>query len=462
MKQFIYFFVAIIFGIGLGCGPSVAEKRVALVIGNGAYKAPLELANPREDGRAVANALGRVGFEVIQGYDLKNSDMTAKLKEFSRALQGADAGLFFYAGHGMQVAGENYLVPVDAALKDERDLEFDAVKLDSVMRQLQRDAKVKIVILDACRDNPLAAQLSRSMGATRSRSLNPMSGMAPVDTQSASGTMIAFATAPGTVASDGAGKHSPFTTALLAHLETPNLDIDLMMKRVRGDVSKATDDHQQPWTNSSLISEFYMKSGPGVAAGGAAPAAPGQAAQTTASIDAPAAGTASRTLNPAGSVTNELRGQRADKTSEKDLALTGEQLRDINVRLILLGHTTASTGSTITSGTRKAISAFQSSAGLVPTGYLNRGQYELIKSRSDLQFSAWVEQGRPALAAAADAEAGAPSASSAPAAETPRRAARPERERTPSASRSAGPSTRETGEFLGGVARGLSRGRIGF
>jgi uncharacterized caspase-like protein len=462
MMRIFQTIVAAVLVLGFGCGPSVAEKRVALVIGNGAYRAPLELTNPPEDARAVADALQRVGFQVIQGYDLKNADMTAKMKEFSRALEGSDVGLFYYAGHGMQVAGENYLVPVDAVLKDERDLEFDAVKLDAVMRQLLRDAKVKIVILDACRDNPLATQMSRSMGAARSRSLNPMAGMAAIDTQSASGTMIAFATAPGTVASDGDGKHSPFTTALLMHLETPNLDIDLMMKRVRGDVSKATGDHQQPWTNSSLISEFYMKSAPAVAAvaapasapaPAAAPASQGQVAQTTASID----------TAPANTVSNELRSQRADKASEKELTLSAEQTKDINIRLILLGHTSGNTGSAFTSGSRKALSAFQSSAGLVPTGYLNRGQYELIKTRSDPQFAAWVQQGRPALAAAAEAEPAAPPETSAPRAETSRRAApRAERERAPAPSHSSGPSGREAGEFLGGVARGLSRGRIGF
>lgn len=477
MMRIFYTIIAATFAFGFGCGPSVAEKRVALVIGNGAYKAPLELANPPEDARAVADALGRAGFQVIQGFDLKNAEMTAKMKEFSRALEGADAGLFYYAGHGMQIAGENYLVPVDAVLKDERDLEFDAVKLDSIMRQLLREAKVKIVILDACRDNPLATQISHSMGAARSRSLNPMAGMAAVDTQSASGTMIAFATAPGTVASDGEGKHSPFTTALLTHLETPNLDIDLMMKRVRGDVAKATGDHQQPWTNSSLTSEFFMKSGPGVAAvatPGSAPApapatvpatpSPGQAPQTTASIDTPPANTSSRTLSMAGSVSNELRSQRADKASEKEMGLTAEQTKEINIRLVLLGHTAASTGSALTSGTRKALSAFQASAGLVPTGYLNRGQYELIKTRSEPQFTAWVQQGRPALAAAAEAEAAAPAEAASPRADPPRRAARPEREHAapPAAARSSGPSGREAGEFLGGVARGLSRGRIGF
>ena len=465
MARIFYLIVAALCWATFNSAPSVAEKRIALVIGNGAYKAPLELANPPEDGRAVADALGRIGFNVIQGYDLKNAEMTAKMKEFSRALEGADVGLFFYAGHGMQVAGENYLVPVDAVLKDERDLEFDAVKLDTVMRQLLRDAKVKIVILDACRDNPLAAQLSRSMGAARSRSLNPLAGMAPVDTQSASGTMIAFATAPGTVASDGEGKHSPFTTALLANLETPNLDIDLMMKRVRGDVSKATGDHQQPWTNSSLISEFYMKSGPAVAGVPVPP--PAQAAasqvqtgQTTASIEPAPANAASRTLSAAGTVTNELRSQRADRSSEKELSFTGDQMRDINIRMILLGHPTGSVAPTLGSGTRKALSAFQASSGLVPTGYLNRGQYELIKARSEPQFAAWVQQGRPPLVGT---QAATEPAANSQREETPRRA-RPEREHPLVNSRSSnsGASARETGEFLGGVARGLSRGRIGF
>ncbi len=463
MTRFFMFIAVSLFAILLGDGAQAAEKRVALVIGNGAYKAPLELVNPPEDARAVAQSLSRLGFEVIQGYDLKGTEMTARLKEFARAVQGADAALFFYAGHGMQVAGENYLIPVDAILKSEADLDFDAVKLDTVMRQLLREAKVKIVILDACRDNPLAAQLSRSMGAARSRSLNPSAGMAAVDAQNASGTLIAFATSPGTVASDGAGGHSPFTAALLTHLETPNLDIDLMMKRVRGDVSKTTGEHQQPWTNSSLTSEFFMKSGPAAAPETAA-AAPKQipSAQTTASIDPPAASPPSRNLSVAGSVSDELRAQRADKASEGALALSRDQIKDVNVRLILLGHNAGSTGNVLTAASRKAMSAFQTAAGLVPSGYLNRGQLDLLKARSDPQFTAWVQQGKPALAST-DAEAETPQA------DTPRRAAKTERqeraerpERGRTSGSDGGASARTTGEFLGGVARGLSRGKIGF
>lgn len=461
MTHVTRFFLALVFALTLSAGAYAAtDKRVALVIGNGAYKAPLDLPNPPDDGRAVAGALSRVGFEVIEGYDLTNAAMTAKLKEFSRALQGADVGLFYYAGHGMQVAGENYLVPVDASLKDERDLEFEAIKVDLVLRQLLRDAKIKIVILDACRDNPLAAQISRSMGAARSRSANPLAGMAAIDAQNATGTMIAFATAPGTVALDGNGGHSPFTTALLNHLETPNLDIDLMMKRVRGDVARSTGDRQQPWTNSSLTTEFFMKTdAAGGATAAAAPAAaPTQiaAANTTGSVEAGnSGGTVTRALEMGGAVTPELRGQRADKASEVNLAFTRDQVQEISVRLVLLGFSTATIGPTITSGTRKALSAFQSSVGLVPTGYLNRGQYELLKSRSEVQYAAWTQQGKPTLGATAS-ESDPASSADEPAKKTQRSG------RSSGGSAASGPSARQTGEFLGGVARGLSRGRLGF
>jgi uncharacterized caspase-like protein len=245
--------------------PAMAERRVALVIGNGAYKSTIALPNAPTDARAMAAALRRIGFEVVDGLDLTQAGMSDKLKEFSRALVGADAALFFYAGHGLQVGGENYLVGVDAALKRESDLEFEAMKVELVMRQMQRETKVKIVILDACRDNPLARELTRSMAGgntgARTRSAGVASGMGAIDTSGATGTLIAFATAPGAVALDGSGANSPFTEALLAHIETPDIDVDVMMKRVRGQVTRATNERQQPWTNSSLTAEFFLNTG---------------------------------------------------------------------------------------------------------------------------------------------------------------------------------------------------------
>jgi uncharacterized caspase-like protein len=233
------------------------DPRVALVIGNGAYKNTVDLPNAPNDARAVSAALKRLGFLVVEGIDLTQTGMTDKLKEFSRLLSNSEVGLVFYAGHGMQVGGENYLVPIDAVLKREADLEFEAVKVDVILRQLSRESKVKIVILDACRDNPLVAELARSMSG-RSRSMATASGMGAIDTQGATGTMVAFATSPGTVALDGKGQHSPFTEALLAHMETPGIDIDVMMKRVRGQVTRSTNERQQPWTNSSLTAEVFL------------------------------------------------------------------------------------------------------------------------------------------------------------------------------------------------------------
>ena len=250
------------FWLGIsGVTSAYADKKVALVVGNGAYRNVVDLPNPPNDAREVANSLRRLGFLVVEGIDLSHDAMLGKLREFSSALVGADVGLFFYAGHGLQVAGENYLVPIDAVLKGEADLDFAAIKVDVVVRQLLREAKIKVVVLDSCRDNPLAVVLARSMASnpqTRSRSGSVQAGMGTIDTQGASGTMIAFATAPGKVALDGDSRHSPFTQALLEHLETPDLDIDLMMKRVRGQVVRSTENKQEPYTTSSLTAEYYL------------------------------------------------------------------------------------------------------------------------------------------------------------------------------------------------------------
>ena len=260
---------------------STSGRRVALVLGNGAYKPPLDLPNAPTDARAVAAALRRLEFVVIEGIDLSNAEMQARLKEFSREMEGAEVGLFYYAGHGMQVGGENYLIPIDANPKRERDLDFETLKLDLVMRQLLREAKIKIVILDSCRDNPMATELSRSMASSdRSRSTSVLSGMGAINTQGASGTLVAFATAPGTVALDGKGAHSPFTSALLAHIETPGVDIDVMMKRVRGEVTKGTNERQVPWTNSSLVGEFQLAPGGKGRVASATPAATPQSGAT--------------------------------------------------------------------------------------------------------------------------------------------------------------------------------------
>ena len=242
-----------------GAATAMAEKRVALIIGNGTYQHTGGLPNTLNDADAVASKLKNLGFEVTIGKDLDQAAMNDILKHFRKNLRGAEVALFYYAGHGMQSNGENYLIPVDAMLKDEGDLDFEAVKFRSKVLMLMQSAKAKIIILDACRDNPLAAKMMR--GDQRSRSTGGNSGLSAIKTSDATGTMVAFATAPGKVALDGKGGNSPFTQSLLRHLDD-KVDVDMMMKRVRGDVHKSTGQRQQPWTNSSINGDLYLAGKP--------------------------------------------------------------------------------------------------------------------------------------------------------------------------------------------------------
>jgi hypothetical protein len=235
--------------------PAAADKRVALVIGNSAYMHGGTLVNPANDARDMAAALSQLTFEVILGLDLDKQAFDAKVRDFSRALVQADTGLFFYAGHGLQVAGHNHLVPIDAQLRSERDLDFETVALDFVLKQmeLEREGKTNIVFLDACRDNPLGRNLARSMG-TRSASIGR--GLAQVET--GVGTFIAYSTQPGNVALDGSGRNSPFTAALAKNVKEPGRSITAVMIEVRKEVLAVTDGKQVPWDHSALTGDFYF------------------------------------------------------------------------------------------------------------------------------------------------------------------------------------------------------------
>jgi tetratricopeptide (TPR) repeat protein len=233
--------------------PAAPRTRVALVIGNGAYQHATRLPNPTNDAADVAQALRRLGFEVVDGRDLDRRGMEDKVREFSRKLDRAHVALFFYAGHGMQVAGRNYLIPVDAKLERAGDINFETVDISHVLGQMEADQRVNLVFLDACRDNPLARSFARSLG-TRSTAVGQ--GLASI--QGAVGTMIAYATQPDAVALDGDGRNSPFTAALLKHLATPGLDIGVLMRRVRADVVQETRGRQVPWDHSSLIGEIVL------------------------------------------------------------------------------------------------------------------------------------------------------------------------------------------------------------
>jgi formylglycine-generating enzyme required for sulfatase activity len=236
------------------------EKRVALVVGNRAYKHTPWLQNAVKDADAVGHALKRLGFNVLDGRDLDFASLARQVRDFGRALRDAHVALFYYAGHGLQVRGENYVVPIDASLEHEADVQLELVAVQTVLAQMELGNRTSIVILDACRDNPLARNLARAMGGTRSVAIGK--GLGPI--QSGVGTYIAFATAHGQVASDGGGAdHSPFTASLLDHIEEPELSISDIMMRVRQKVIAMTQDSrtgvQVPWESSALVAPFYFK-----------------------------------------------------------------------------------------------------------------------------------------------------------------------------------------------------------
>lgn len=228
-------------------------KRVALVIGNGAYQHNTRLTNPANDAADIAQALRKLGFEVVEGRDLDKRGMEDKIREFGRKLDRAELALFYYAGHGLQVSGKNYLLPVDGKLERPADLHFDTIDVHFVLAQMESDQRVNLIFLDACRDNPLARTLARTLG-TRSGSVGQ--GLASI--QSGLGTMIGYATQPDAVALDGDGRNSPFTAAMVKHLATPGLEIGTLMRRVRADVVAATKGRQVPWDHSSLLGEVVL------------------------------------------------------------------------------------------------------------------------------------------------------------------------------------------------------------
>ena len=232
--------------------PALADKRVALVIGNGAYARVPHLANPLNDAEDVAAALKRSNFEIMLATNLTRIEMEDALIKFARAARDADVAMFYYSGHALQFGGINYLVPVDAQLNDEADLRR-LVRLDDVIADVQQAKNLRILVLDSCRDNPLADQLRRSMGASRSAYVGR--GLAKID--SPLGMIIAYATQAGRTADDGDGRNSPFTTAFLNNVEKKE-EIGTVFRRISADVYKSTRQKQLPELSLSLIGEFYL------------------------------------------------------------------------------------------------------------------------------------------------------------------------------------------------------------
>jgi hypothetical protein len=390
-----------------------ADKRVAFVVGNGTYKNVAPLPNPSIDAKAMASALRNVGFEVVEGSNLTRDKMTERLLDFGKKAQGADVALFFYAGHGIAIGGTNYLLPIDADIKSEMDVKLGAaINIDLTLEQTMGDAKVKLVFLDACRDNPFAAKI-KSNAATRS--VNVQTGLAEM--KSGEGTLIAFATGPGQTALDGhEGSNSPFTRALLANLTQPGVEIQQAMTKVRAQVNEETSKGQLPWGHTNLIGTVYLNGAP-------APGAPGAAPQVAAVSSGPASDVELEfwrsikesnkqeelnaylssypngqfrslalariaALDSGAKDTNATRNltagtdpatftAEANQTTEDQIGLDKGQRRDVQRRLNGLGFDTKVTG-VFNESTRSVITRWQAARGYTKSGYLNKLQHKAL------------------------------------------------------------------------------------
>jgi peptidoglycan hydrolase-like protein with peptidoglycan-binding domain len=391
-----------------------ADKRVAFVVGNGAYKNVAQLPNPPIDAKAMAATLRNVGFDVVEGTNLTRDTMTERLLEFGKKAQGADVAVFFYAGHGIAISGTNYLLPVDADIKSEMDVKLGAaINIDLTLDQTMSDAKVKLVFLDACRDNPFAAKI-KSNASTRSVSVG--SGLAEM--KSGEGTLIAFATGPGQTALDGQeGTNSPFTRALIAHITTPGIEIQQAMTEVRAQVNEETNKGQLPWGHTNLIGSVYLNpaAAPAATAAGSSPS-PVAVASTGGSSDVELEfwrsikdsnkpeelnayltsypngqfkslalarivslenGPSTTTRNLTTGVDPATFTADSNQTTEDQIGLDKGQRRDVQRRLTGLGFDIKANGK-FDEDTRAVISRWQSARGYPKTGYLNKLQHKAL------------------------------------------------------------------------------------
>jgi uncharacterized caspase-like protein len=235
--------------------------RKAFVVGNSRYEHTTSLPNPANDARDLSQRLEQLGYRVTLALDANRTELLGQFQAFARSLTLDDVALFYFAGHGVQIGGDNYLFPVDARVEREEDARTRLVPLNPILADLSRLTRNRLVILDACRNNPYAEQIAQSQAA---RSAGGASrGLARV--YAGVGSYIAFSTQPGNVALDGDGRNSPFTRALLDNIAEPRADVHAVMRRVRASVQAATREQQLPWENSSLIEEI------GFAAPGSAP-----------------------------------------------------------------------------------------------------------------------------------------------------------------------------------------------
>ena len=459
--------------MALSVSAAKADRRVAFVVGNGAYKNVAQLPNPPIDAKAMASTLRNVGFEVIEGSNLSRDQMTEKLLDFGRKAQGSDVAVFYYAGHGIAVGGSNYLLPVDADIKSEMDVKLGAaINIDLTLEQTMGDAKVKLVFLDACRDNPFAAKI-KSNSATRS--VNVQSGLAEM--KSGEGTLIAFATGPGQTALDGQeGNNSPFTRALIDNITKPGIEIQQAMTSVRAQVNEETHKGQLPWGHTNLIGAVYLNQAPATQVANAAPTATGVVPAASGSFDgveleywrsvkesnkpeelnaylsaypngqfkalalarlaAIKSGPSTTTRNLNSGIDPATFTDDASQLTEDQIGLDKGQRRDVQRRLTGLGFDTKVTG-VFNEGTRSVITRWQAARGYPKSGYLNRLQHKALL---------------------AEIVAAAPTASSDE--ERPKRRAPSSGQAQSQPQRhynNSGPDPAGAGRFIGGVMGGMLR-----
>lgn len=427
--------------MALSVSAAKADRRVAFVVGNGSYKNVAQLPNPPIDAKAMASTLRNVGFEVIEGSNLSRDQMTEKLLDFGRKAQGSDIALFYYAGHGIAVGGSNYLLPVDADIKSEMDVKLGAaINVDLTLEQTMGDAKVKLVFLDACRDNPFAAKI-KSNSATRS--VNVQSGLAEM--KSGEGTLIAFATGPGQTALDGQeGNNSPFTRALIDNITKPGVEIQQAMTSVRAQVNEETHKGQLPWGHTNLIGAVYLNQAPITQVANAAPAASSVVPAASGSNDgveleywrsvkesnkpeelnaylsaypngqfkalalarlaAIKSGPSTTTRNLNAGVDPATFTDDATQLTEDQIGLDKGQRRDVQRRLTGLGFDTKVTGA-FSEETRSVLKRWQAARGYPSTGYLNKLQHKALLSEIVAAAPATASEDSPKPARRAPAQA---------------------------------------------------------
>jgi uncharacterized caspase-like protein len=406
------------------------DKRVALVIGNGAYERAPKLDNAAFDAKAVADAFRNLGYEVVEGYDLDIARMREKVSEFAAALPDAKSAVIYYAGHGISVDEENYLIPTDIWLKSPTDLDLGAISVSLLLRQMKREDRVNIVILDACRDNPFAAELAKN----KTRAIIGERGLSRIDGDLARGTLIAFASDPKSVALDGApGHHSPFTEAFLDHVFDPAVPIDTVMSRVRAEVWEKTSHNQLPWVNTSLIGDYDLnpQAATETAAGAGKDQTPPNAAadrpsqedrlwesaqhsnlsgdykayldaypnglfaqmaknRIAALEDADAAKAAAPPSSAESSKARDWKMEIGTADTEKALDLTLAVRKEIQQRLAALSLYKDPPTGALDSSTRASIAQWQKSRGAEPTSFLGLLQLSALRAESENAYRSYL------------------------------------------------------------------------